>query len=73
VDARAGRLFVVNTRQDAHEYFSESDVTTYDARTGALLRTVDPRRAVGDRMIVDTLARRVFLLSRGVQNRDEHL
>lgn len=73
VDERAGRLFVVNIRQDAHEYFSESDLKTFDARTGTLLRTVDLRRAVVDRMIVDTPARRVFLLSSGVQNRYEHL
>jgi len=73
VDERAGRVFVLNTRQDAHAYFSESDLTTFDARTGRLLRTVDLRRAMVDGMIVDTPAQRVFLVSSGVQNRYEHL
>jgi len=74
VNPATGRVFLTSTRPDAHQYPTNSALTTFDARAGALVGSRDLQRATPDAGLVSSArAQRVFLMSGGVQNRYEHL
>jgi len=74
VNVATGRVFLASTRPDARQYPTNSALTTFDARTGALVGSRDLQRASPDAGLVSSAhAQRVFLMSGGVQNRYEHL